>query len=60
MGTRHRAALGMAEESDAIVVVVSEETQKTSIAFKGIFYRSLDEDTLRGLLNKLYFRVKED
>lgn len=60
MGTRHRAALGMAEESDAIVVVVSEENQKISIAFQGIFYRSLDEDTLRGLLNKLYFRVKED
>ncbi|HMA61560.1 MAG TPA: diadenylate cyclase CdaA [bacterium] len=60
MGTRHRAALGMAEESDAIVVVVSEETQKISIAFQGIFYRNLDEDTLRGLLNKLYFRMKED
>src|SRR6056297_841973 len=60
MGTRHRAALGMAEESDAIVVVVSEETQNISIAFRGIFYRNLDEDTLRGLLNKLYFRMKED
>jgi diadenylate cyclase len=59
MGTRHRAALGLAEESDAIVVVVSEETQKISIAFKGIFYRNLDEDTLRGLLNKLYFQMRE-
>ncbi len=55
LGTRHRAALGISEESDAVVVVVSEETNKISVAYQGIFYRSVDEDMLRGLLNKLFF-----
>ena len=55
LGTRHRAALGISEESDAVVVVVSEETQRIAVAYQGLFYRSVDEDTLRGLLNKLFF-----
>lgn len=55
MGTRHRAALGVTEESDAVVVVVSEETQKIAVAYQGMFYRNVDEDTLRALLNKLFF-----
>lgn len=55
MGTRHRAALGVTEESDAIVVVVSEETRKIAVAFQGMFYRDVDEDTLRALLNRLFF-----
>lgn len=55
LGTRHRAALGLSEESDAVIVVVSEETQKIALAYQGMFYRSVDEDTLRGLLNKLFF-----
>lgn len=55
LGTRHRAALGISEESDAVVVVVSEETNKISVTYQGIFYRSVDEDMLRGLLNKLFF-----
>lgn len=60
MGTRHRAALGVTEESDAVVVVVSEETRKIAVAFQGIFYRNVDEDTLRALLNQLFFtgRIK--
>ena len=55
LGTRHRAALGISEESDAVVVVVSEETRKIAVAYQGMFYRSVDEDMLRGLLNKLFF-----
>lgn len=55
LGTRHRAALGISEESDAVIVVVSEETQRIAVAYQGLFYRSVDEDTLRGLLNKLFF-----
>ncbi|MDO9548213.1 MAG: diadenylate cyclase [Candidatus Marinimicrobia bacterium] len=45
----------MSEESDAVIVVVSEETQKIAVAYQGMFYRSVDEDMLRGLLNKLFF-----
>lgn len=55
MGTRHRAALGLTEESDALVVVISEETGQISLAIDGTFHRNLDPDDLRGLLNKYVF-----
>jgi diadenylate cyclase len=58
VGTRHRAALGLSEESDAVIVVISEETQKISVAYEGMFYRNLNEDTLRSFLNKLFFSDK--
>lgn len=51
LGTRHRAALGLAEESDAVIVVVSEETGKISLAMDGKLIQDLDETALR---NKLY------
>ncbi|UCH11550.1 MAG: diadenylate cyclase CdaA [Fidelibacterota bacterium] len=55
MGTRHRAALGLTEESDALVVVVSEESGQVSLAIDGTFHRNLEAADLRGLLNKYIF-----
>ncbi|MBO2521005.1 MAG: diadenylate cyclase CdaA [Clostridia bacterium] len=47
MGTRHRAGLGVSEQSDALAVIVSEETGSISLAKAGRIERNLDEDTLR-------------
>ncbi len=53
VGTRHRAALGISEECDAVIVVVSEETGAISIAMRGVLHRDLNGDSLRELLEKL-------
>ncbi len=50
LGTRHRAALGIAEESDAIALVVSEETGRLSIACEGELHYNLDPDQFRMML----------
>ncbi|MDQ6737953.1 MAG: diadenylate cyclase [Gemmatimonadota bacterium] len=50
MGTRHRAAVGLSEETDALVVVVSEENSSISVAHKGRMYRSLTTLELREIL----------
>ena len=50
LGSRHRAALGLAQETDAVIIVVSEETGRISVACEGQLYVGLDADALRELL----------
>jgi diadenylate cyclase len=53
LGSRHRAALGISEETDAVAVVVSEETGRTSLAVDGRIESLLDESALRRRLHEL-------
>ena len=54
LGTRHRAAVGVTEGTDAIAIVVSEETGAISVAHNGRLVRRLDEGELNRLLHRLY------
>ncbi len=57
LGTRHRAAIGISEVSDAVALIVSEETGIISMAREGKLVRSLDEKQLRGTLEAIYAAV---
>ncbi len=59
LGTRHRAALGVTESTDAIAVVVSEETGQISVAYNGELIRGIDQKRLEQLL-KAFFRNQLD
>ena len=52
LGLRHRAAMGMSQESDALAVVVSEETGGISVAVRGEFRLRLSAEELEGILTK--------
>ena len=54
IGTRHRAAIGMTEKSDAIALIVSEETGYISYAVEGRLYRNIQIQELEYLLSGIY------
>ncbi|UUX32987.1 diadenylate cyclase CdaA [Fundicoccus culcitae] len=59
LGTRHRAAIGLSEVSDAMTLVISEETGAISIVKKGEFHRDLSQADLETLLNKYLFEEED-
>jgi diadenylate cyclase len=58
LGTRHRAAIGVTEETDAVVIVVSEETGDISVSIDGNIMRKLDTSALRRVLTNIFQQQK--
>ena len=59
LGSRHRAAIGMSENSDAIIIVVSEETGQISVAMNGVLTRDYTRDKLKKLLHREIFDERQ-
>ncbi len=58
-GTRHRAAIGLSEETDAIIIVVSEERQDMSLVYRGKLYKDLSRDDLLNKIKEI-IKLKQD
>jgi len=59
MGLRHRAAIGLTEESDAVTIVVSEETGQVSLCIDGKIERNLEEEAFCMRLEEIFLRDPE-
>ena len=60
LGSRHRAAIGMSENSDAVIIVVSEETGQISVAMNGVLTRDYTREKLKQLLKAEIFNDSEN
>ena len=60
LGTRHRAGLGISEESDCVTVIVSEQTGKISVAYQGELNRNLDGESLKKFMRQILIKDVED
>lgn len=60
LGTRHRAALGISEDTDAVTIIVSEETGAVSVAYRSALHRDLSAAELTGYLEKLVMSHQDD
>lgn len=59
LGTRHRAAIGMGEKSDAFIIIVSEETGIISLVENGVLSRHMDTETLKESIYNLYIKMDD-
>ena len=59
MGTRHRAGIGLSSTTDAVVIIVSEELGKVSIARDGVISRGVKMDRFKGVLRSLFYQDDE-
>jgi diadenylate cyclase len=59
-GTRHRAALGLSEDTDAIIIVVSEERQDISLVYRGRLFKDLGKEEMISKIKDIIKIKKED